>query len=320
MSWTIDDTRPVLRLGHSPDPDDAFMWWPLLEIEGFSPRPRVDTGQFRLVSVAEDIEGLNQRSEGRGQKSEDRRTNADRGPLEITAMSCAQYPFVQDRYVLTACGSSMGEHYGPKLVSRQPMNLEDLTRDDDVIAVPGERTSAFAMTCLMLGKNAFRHQVVPFEQIIDRVAAGEFAAGLIIHEGQLTYQSAGLRLIEDVGRWWTARTGLPMPLGVNAIRRDLEDRYGRGTLQEVTNILRRSVDYALAHRAESIAYALRFGRGLSSALADEFIAMYVNKWTLDFGPRGKEAVRRFFDDGHRAGLFPEVGEIDFIEVEGERVA
>jgi len=303
MKSTHDDLRPVLHLGHSPDPDDAFMWWPLLEINGFSPHPRIDTGRFRFASVAEDIEKLNQRA------------GANRDSLlEITAMSCAQYPYVQDRYVLTACGSSMGEHYGPKLVSRQPLSLDDLSNRDVVIAVPGERTSAFAMTCLILGNGAFRHQVVPFEQIIDRVSAGEFAAGLIIHEGQLTFQRAGLRLIEDLGLWWTARTGLPMPLGVNAIRRDLDDRFGAGTMREVTSTLCRSVEYALEHRQESIEYALRFGRGLSMALADEFIAMYVNKWTLDFGQRGKEAVRRFFDDGFQAGLFPAVTDLDPIEV------
>ena len=319
------------------------MWWPLLEIPGFSPQPRIDTGRFRFVSVAKDIESLNRRAAGddlaiwrcgdlameqssaeRTESSKSQGRQITKSPnrqiakspddfLEITAISCAQYPFVQDRYALTACGSSMGDQYGPKLVSGRPMSLSDLKRNDVVLAVPGERTSAFAMTSLILGKGSFRHEVVPFDQIIERVARDEFAAGLIIHEGQLTYERAGLRLIEDVGRWWTSRTGLPMPLGANAIRRDLEQLHGPGTLREVTTILKRSVEYALAHREESIEYAMGFGRGLSQGLADQFIEMYVNKWTLDFGPRGREAVRRFFDEGHRAGLFPSVDTLDLID-------
>src|SRR5262249_15830660 len=155
---------------------------------------------------------------------------------------------VQHRYALTACGSSMGDDYGPKLVSRQKMSLDNLKHPEVIIAVPGERTSAFAMTCLILGTGQFQHQVVAFDQIIERVVDGTYPGGLIIHEGQLTFESAGLHLIQDVGRWWTAKTGLPMPLGANVIRRDLEQQHGPGTLREVTATLRRSVEYALAHR------------------------------------------------------------------------
>ena len=178
--------KALLRLAHSPDPDDAFMWWPLFERNGRP--PALDTGRFRFVGATADIETLNQRSEA--------------GDFEITAISCAQYPRVKDRYALTACGASMGEQYGPKLVSGDRLSVDDLNRSDVTIAIPGARTSAFITTCMRLGTTKFRHQVVPFETIIDRVADGTFAAGLIIHEGQLTYETAGLHLIEDLGAWW----------------------------------------------------------------------------------------------------------------------
>ena len=290
------DDRPVLRLGHSPDPDDAFMWWPLLEIGGEG--PRLDTGRFRFQAVAEDIESLNRRSE--------------RADLEITAMSCAQYPYVRDRYALTSCGASLGDAYGPKLVSKRPMSADDLRSPDVVLAVPGLRTTAFAVVSLLLGGRAFRHEVVPFDEIIGRVAAGEYAAGLVIHEGQLTYEDAGLHLIEDLGAWWSREHGVPLPLGVNAIRRDLEPRHGAGTLGEVTGLLRRSVEYALAHREESLAHALAFARGMAAEVADEFVRLYVNRWTVDFGPSGRGAVRTLLGALHRAGLAPDPGEIAFV--------
>jgi len=290
------DDRPVLRLGHSPDPDDAFMWWPLLE-QGGNP-PRLDTGRFRFQAAPQDIEALNLLS--------------DRAELEITAMSCAQYPHVKDRYALTSCGASMGEGYGPKLVAGRPMTIEDLRSPDAVLAIPGERTSAFGAVSLLLGAGSFRHEVVPFDQIIPAVAAGRFPAGLVIHEGQLTYAAAGLHLIEDLGAWWSRRRGLPLPLGVNAIRRDLEDRYGAGSLGQVTALLRRSVEYALAHRAESIDHAMGFARGVEARLADEFVRMYVNRWTVQFGPTGQAAVKAFLAALHETGLTPEAGEVDFV--------
>ncbi|MCI0362418.1 MAG: ABC transporter substrate-binding protein [Phycisphaerales bacterium] len=290
------DTRPTIRIGHSPDPDDAFMWWPLVEVNG---QPaRIPTGRFRFQHILSDIETLNQRTAKRD--------------LEVTALSCAQYPFVKDHYVLTACGCSMGDQYGPRIVSRQPLTLNDLKRPDMVMAVPGERTSAFAATTLMLGKGAFRYVVVPFDRIIERVAAGEFDSGLIIHEGQLTFQDAGLNLIRDLGEWWWETHKLPLPLGVNAIRRDLDALLGPGSLDEIAGILRQSVEYALAHRPQAIAYALGFARGMDARLADEFIGMYVNKWTLDFGPAGRKAVRTFLDETHRAGLTPACDGIDFV--------
>ena len=286
-----------LRLGHSPDPDDAFMWWPIVCDEGSA--AGFDTGDFHFEQVLDDIESLNHRAQA--------------GELEITAISCAQYPYVADRYALTACGSSMGDNYGPKIVARQAMGLEDLTRPGVTLAVPGERTSAFGAASLLLGPGAFRFQVVEFDQIIPRVAGGQFDAGLVIHEGQLTFAEAGLEMIVDLGSWWTSRYGLPLPLGVSAIRRDLDDSHGPGTLQRVTTVLLESLRFALAHREEALQYALRFGRGTPPPLADRFVSMYVNKWTLDFGDLGREAVRTFLRQLHEAGLAPEPPSIEFID-------
>lgn len=272
------------------------MWWPLLEIDGRP--PRIDTGRFRFEAVAEDIETLNRRSE--------------QGDLEITAMSCAQYPHVKDRYALTACGASLGDAFGPKLVATRPMTVDELGMSELVIAVPGTRTSAFAVAGLLLGAGGFRYEVLPFDQIIERMAEGEFDVGLIIHEGQLTYEQAGLHLIEDLGAWWSRRHGLPLPLGVNAVRRDLARRFGAGALEEVTGLLRRSVEFALAHRDESLAYALGFARGIEPGVADEFISMYVNRWTIEFGPTGERAVRTLLECLHAAGLAPDPGAVDFV--------
>ncbi|MHC5025178.1 MAG: menaquinone biosynthesis family protein [Planctomycetota bacterium] len=284
------DERPLLHLAHSPDPDDAFMWWPLFELNGTA--PKLDTGRFRFEPVTEDIEVLNQRSAA-----------AD---LAITAMSCAQYPHVADRYAITSCGASMGDAYGPKLVAREVMPVEALRERDLLVAVPGTRTSAFGALSLILGAGSFRHEVVPFDRIIDAVADGSVDAGLVIHEGQLTFEAAGLHKLVDVGTWWTQTTGLPMPLGVNCIRRDLEEAHGPGTLKEVTATLLRSVEYALEHREASIAYALDYARDMGAELADEFVAMYVNRWTLDFGDQGRTAVAEFLGRLAAIGLVPQV--------------
>jgi len=290
--------RPTLQLAHSPDPDDAFMWWPLFEVDGEP--PMIDTGRFKYVSVMKDIETLNERSM--------------RGELEITAMSCAQYPHVRERYAITSCGSSMGDQYGPKLVTREPMSVDALREDDAlVIAVPGERTSAFAALNLLLGCRRFRHEVIAFDRIIEEVAAGRYPAGVVIHEGQLTFEEAGLHLAEDLGRWWHERHRLPLPLGVNAVRRDLEEAYGKGTLREICTTLLSSVEYALEHREASIRYALRFARGMDAEDADAFVRLYVNTLTLDFGERGRRAVEVFLSECTEAGLLPPAGELDFIQ-------
>jgi 1,4-dihydroxy-6-naphthoate synthase len=291
------DSRQLLRIGHSPDPDDAFMWWPLLEVDGAP--PRLDTGPFRFEAVLEDIESLNRRS-----------ATAD---LEITAMSCAQYPFVRDRYAITACGASVGDAYGPKLVARAPGRPEDVCDAGTVVAVPGTRTTAFATLSLMLGPGRFRYEVVEFDRIIEAVASGQHEAGLVIHEGQLTFAEAGLHLLADVGSWWTGRHGCPLPLGLNTIRRDLEQQHGPGALSRITGLLQQSVEYALAHRAESVDYALRFARDMGADLADEFIGLYVNRWTLHFGDGGRAAVQQFLGALHEAGLAPEPGPVDLVE-------
>ena len=296
-SKTSDD-RPVLRLGHSPDPDDAFMWFPITGIAGAP--PALDTGRFRFQPVQQDIETLNRRS--------------DRAELEITAISVAQYPHVSDRYTFTSCGSSMGDGYGPKLVAREPISLDAIRDGRATLAIPGRRTSAWLATGLMLGDaSQVRATEVPFDQIIEAAAGGEFDAGLVIHEGQLTFQNHGLVLLADLGAWWTGRTGLPLPLGGNVIRRDLEAQYGPGTLGEVTATLLRSLQFALQHRQEAIDYALNYARGMDRALADRFVAMYVNTHTLDFGPTGREAVRRFLWEAREAGLVPESAAADFVD-------
>ncbi|MFO0874828.1 MAG: MqnA/MqnD/SBP family protein [Phycisphaerales bacterium] len=287
---------PTLTLAHSPDPDDAFMWWPLLALDGRS--PAIDTGRFRFETTALDIELLNQR--------------AERAEFDITAISCAQYARVQRRYALTGCGASVGDGYGPKLVARAPMALARLGEPDAVLAVPGTRTTAFMTASLLLGPGTFRHAVVPFDEIIRRVAAGEFTAGIVIHEGQLTFQESGLVLLRDLGAWWRERTGLPLPLGANAIKRDLDDRFGPGTVREVTETLARSVAHALGHRDASVRYALGFARDMDAATADRFVTMYVNHWTLDYGPRGRDAVRRLLAEAHAAGLGPAVDEVTFV--------
>ncbi|MCX5662859.1 MAG: ABC transporter substrate-binding protein [Planctomycetota bacterium] len=294
-----DSSQITLRLGHSPDPDDAFMWFPLadFELNGKRYRPQIDTGRFRFVHVLEDIQSLNVRSA--------------RGELEITAISVHQYPFVAGRYALTSCGSSMGDNYGPMVVApaAKRLTVDDLRRVK--IAIPGERTTAFLAMSLLLGKGAFRYEAVPFDQIIERVTAGEFDAGLIIHEGQLTFEKAGLACVVDLGKWWTQKHDLPLPLGGNAIRRDL----GPQAMREVCSILLASIRHALEHRDESVRFALNYARDMGSDLADRFVGMYVNKWTLDYGPRGRKAVNLLLGEGAKAGLTPDVGEVDFVEPE-----
>lgn len=285
----------LLRLGHSPDPDDAFMFFGLA-------KHRFDTAPFDFDHILQDIQTLNQR--------------AMRGELEISAISIHAFPYVADKYALMSCGSSMGDGYGPMVIARSPMTIDDLRGKH--IAIPGEMTTAFLALQLILGKGepratasanaAFEYDVVMFDEIPKRVAAGEFDAGLIIHEGQLTFQTLGLHLVVDTGVWFEQQTGLPLPLGGNVIRRDL----GAETMQRVTDILRQSIQYSLDHRPEAVEYSLQFGRDLDRDLADRFVGMYVNHWTLDYGERGRAAIRRLLDDGAKAGLVPAIPEIEFV--------
>ncbi len=276
----------LIRLAHSPDPDDAFMFYGLAT-------GAVDSGPYKFEHILEDIQTLNDR--------------AMRGEYEMTAISIHAYPHVADKYALTVCGSSMGDNYGPMIVTRAPCSIEQLR--GKTIAVPGLMTTAYLGLQLLLGRGAFEPKVVMFDQIPDEVAAGKVDAGLLIHEGQLTYASQGLHLVVDLGRWWMERTHLPLPLGGNVVRRDL----GEQVCREVTAIMKTSIRYSLENRQEAVKYALKFGRGLDEQLADRFVGMYVNEWTLDYGPRGREAVRRILAEGAAAGLVPEVGEIDFVE-------
>ena len=284
----ITSTR-TLRLGHSPDPDDAFMFYALAQQP-----PLIDTRGYRFEHVLQDIQTLNQR--------------AMNGELEITAISIHAYPYVADKYALTSCGSSMGDQYGPMVVARSPTSIADLR--GKTIAIPGKLTTAFLALQLCLGKagDFFDYEVVEFDQIPAFVRDGKADAGLIIHEGQLTYRSFGLHLAVDLGAWWHEKTRLPLPLGGNCIRKDL----GADAMQEVTDVLRQSIQFSLDHRQPAVEYALRFGRDLDRQLADQFVGMYVNHWTLDYGPRGREAITRLLGEGARAGLVPEVGEIEYV--------
>lgn len=275
-----------IRLAHSPDPDDAFMFYGLSS-------GGVDPGPYQFEHVLEDIQTLNER--------------AARGEYEVTALSIHAFAHVRDRYALMGCGCSMGDGYGPMVLARQPHEPDWLT--GKTIAVPGEMTTAFLVLQLLLGRGRFRHRTVMFDRIPGEVAAGRVDAGLVIHEGQLTYTQSGLHLVVDLGKWWQRATDLPLPLGGNAVRRDL----GEQTCLEITRLVRRSIQYSLDHRDEAVRYALKFGRGLDLALADRFVGMYVNRWTLDYGPRGRAAVERLLSDARAAGLAPEFGPIQFIE-------
>jgi 1,4-dihydroxy-6-naphthoate synthase len=281
----------LLQLGHSPDPDDAFMFYALA-------RDKIDTGRYRFEHILQDIQTLNQR--------------AMRGELEITAISIHAYPYVAGRYALTSCGSSMGDGYGPMVVAPAPLSLADLRGKK--IAVPGRLTTAFLALQLCIGKagEAFSYEVVPFDQILSHVRSGRADAGLIIHEGQLTYEQSGLHLVVDLGQWWQGQTHLPLPLGGNCIRKDL----GPQVCQEVTDLLKQSIQYSLDHRAQAVEYALQFGRDLDNRLADRFVGMYVNHWTLDYGPRGREAISLLLRRGAQAGLVPAIGEIDYVTARG----
>ena len=276
-----------LTLGHSPDPDDAFMFYGLTRGS-----EKIDTRGWTFEHVLQDIQTLNER--------------ALRAELHITAISINAYPYVADTYALTNCGSSMGDGYGPMVVAREPVQIEDLR--GRTIAIPGEMTTAFLALNLLLGKGAFEHKVVMFDQILDCVARGDADAGLIIHEGQLTYTRHRLHKVVDLGEWWKERTGLPLPLGGNCIRRDL----GAEAIAEVAGILKASIQYSLDHRDQAVEHALRYARDMGKDLADHFVGMYVNQWTIDYGDAGRRAVQQLLRQGHEAGLLPPVGEIDFI--------
>jgi len=273
----------LVRLGHSPDPDDAFMFWALAE-------GRVDTRGFEFEHVLEDIQTLNEW--------------ALEGRLEVTAISLHTYPLVQDRYVLLPHGASMGSGYGPIVVARERLTRDDLRGVE--IAVPGRMTTAFLVLRMALGDFAYRE--VPFDRILDEVRSGRAAAGLLIHEAQLTYEAEGLAKCLDLGEWWLLETGLPLPLGVNVARRDL----GESALRELSVVLRESIQAGLANRREAMTYAMRWGRGLDTALADRFVGMYVNDFTCDYGEEGRQAVRELLRRGEQIGAYREPVRVEFV--------
>ncbi len=272
-----------ITVAHSPDSDDAFMFYGLAT-------NKVRTPGLRFTHTLCDIETLNQK--------------AREGVYDVSAISFHAYPYVQDKYALMTCGGSVGEGYGPMIVSPRPFTAAEIKTKR--IAVPGTLTTAFL--ALQLFAPGIETEVVPFDQIIPQVLEGKYEAGLIIHEGQLTYDKSGLHRIVDLGKWWGKVTGLPLPLGGNAIRRAL----GPELMPVVTAALRESIQYGLDHREEALSYAMQFARDLDASSADKFIGMYVNERTLDYGPDGREAVRRLLDMGHKAGIIGPEAKVDWV--------
>jgi 1,4-dihydroxy-6-naphthoate synthase len=274
----------TISLAHSPDSDDAFMFYGLAE-------NKLETGGIKFQHVLRDIQTLNE--------------EAQRGTFEVTAISFHAYAYIADKYALLPHGASIGDNYGPILVSRQPHSIADIANLK--IAIPGKLTSAFL--ALRLLNSEFDYQIVPFDQIIQTVSSGACDAGLLIHEGQLFYQSLGLHKVVDLGEWWHQQTGLPLPMGGNAIRRDL----GAELTREISGLLRQSIRYSLDHRPEALAYAMRFARDMDPKLADRFVGLWVNELTLDYTERGREAVRRFLGEGYRRGIIPHEVKVEFVE-------
>jgi 1,4-dihydroxy-6-naphthoate synthase len=272
-----------IRVGHSPDPDDAFMYWGLTT-------DLVDTRGHEFEQVLSDIQTLNQWARA--------------GRLEVTAISLAAYPFVQEDYILLPHGASIGSGYGPVVVAREPLTREELA--DHEVVVPGTMTTSFLALRLVLGE--LRHRELAFDEIPDEVASGRADVGLLIHEGQLTFEDYGLVKVLDLGEWWLLETGLPLPLGVNVARRDL----GEEVLGDVSEVLRQAIQCGLDNRAEALEYALQFGRGIDAAVADRFVSMYVNELTQDYGDEGRKAVTELLRRGEALGAFPAPVRIDFV--------
>jgi 1,4-dihydroxy-6-naphthoate synthase len=272
----------TLTLGHSPDPDDAFMFYALAE-------DKIDSRGWKFEHILQDIQTLNER--------------AKREELDISAISIHAFAYVADKYALLSCGASMGENYGPMVVARESFPLEELKTKK--IAVPGEMTSAFLALQLAIGK--FEYEVVPFDQILDVVESGKLDAGLIIHEGQLTYGHQGLKLIIDLGQWWNERHGLPLPLGGNVVRRALGDE----AIAEIADIMRESIQYGLEHRDVAVKHSMQWGRNLDQSLTDKFVGMYVNDRTIDYGEDGRRSVQLFLTEAAEAGLIPQKPDVVF---------
>jgi 1,4-dihydroxy-6-naphthoate synthase len=280
--------QTTLTLGHSPDPDDAFMFYALA-------KDLIPTHGFQFQHILQDIQTLNER--------------ATRGELDISAVSIHAYAYVSDKYALLPSGASMGDGYGPMLVAKQKFSRAEIAGKK--IAVPGTMTSAFLALQLWLGKpvKEFNYIVVPFDQIFSTVKSGRADVGLIIHEGQLTYKNEGLVVCEDLGIWWGSQNnGLPLPLGGNVIHK----KFPVDVRRKISGILSASIQYSLDHRPEAVQHALQFARDMGRDLADKFVGMYVNHWTLDYGDRGRESIRRFLGLGFERGLLPHRQELEFV--------
>jgi 1,4-dihydroxy-6-naphthoate synthase len=278
-----DTERRTITLAHSPDSDDAFMFYGLAT-------NKLDTGGLQFKHLLKDIQTLNE--------------EATRGTYDVTAISFHAYAYVADKYALLPHGASIGDNYGPIVVSREPATPEDIPNLK--IAIPGKLTSAFL--ALRLFNADFKYEVVEFDKIIDAVQKGYCDAGLLIHEGQLFYQQKGLHKVLDLGEWWHDRHGLPLPMGGNAIRREL----GPEVIKEVSQLLRESIGYSLNNREDALQYALQFARDMDPALADRFVGMWVNELTLDYTERGREAVRRLLEEGYERGIIPHKVPVDFV--------
>ena len=273
-----------IRIGHSPDPDDAFLFYAMTS-------GRVPLSGFTVTHCMEGIEELNQR--------------AMSGELEMTAISLHAYPYVADRYAVLTTGASVGEGYGPVVVAKQPMSVEQLKKSR--IAVPGKLTTASLLLQLAIGKADL--QIMPFDQILEAVRDGKVPAGVLIHEGQITYRDSGLVKVIDLGEWWKQKTELPVPLGVNVVRRDL----GPALLKNLAAAFKSSLDYAFAHRQEALDYAKQYGRGLSMPLTDRFVGMYVNRWSVDCRPDGAVAMQKLLDWAADEKLTPKKVRLEFVE-------
>jgi 1,4-dihydroxy-6-naphthoate synthase len=280
--------QTTLTLGHSPDPDDAFMFYALA-------KDLIPTHGFQFQHILQDIQTLNER--------------ATRGELDISAVSIHAYAYVSDKYALLPSGASMGDGYGPMLVAKQKYSRAEVAGKK--IAVPGTMTSAFLALQLWMGKPAkeFNYIVVPFDQIFSAVKSGQADVGLIIHEGQLTYKNEGLVVCEDLGVWWNNQNdGLPLPLGGNVIHK----KFPVDVRRKISGILTSSIQYSLDHRSEAVQHALQFARDMGRDLADKFVGMYVNHWTLDYGDRGRESIRRFLGQAFERGMIPHRQEMEFV--------
>jgi 1,4-dihydroxy-6-naphthoate synthase len=278
--------RTRVTIAHSPDSDDAFMF------HAFA-NGKLDTGDLEIVEVLSDIEALNQR--------------CLRGELDVSAASVHAYAYIADRYAILSCGASMGDGYGPVVVSKQRFAAGDL--EGRTIAIPGALTSA--TLALRLFQPDFQPRIMPFDRILDAVAEGSVDAGCLIHEGQLTFGRRNLHLVADLGAWWRERTGLPLPLGVNVVKKDL----GEGRIRRIAGLLRQSIDYALDHRGEALDHAMGYARGLDRGLADRFVGMYVNDLTRDLGARGRDAIRLFLKEGFTAKILPMLIHPEFVPPE-----